>query len=197
MRRADRGLQAFRAHALLRVAEFRTQDIGQFHDQPVDLGAEFLRLLILQGLPGVPEQLERHRLIAVDDLAVALERGAQTAQAFLQRFVVLGADAGGGEVAKLRQRPGGAFGDQLADFALEPAGMFAHAFAVAVGGDFLERAVEQSGKRLHRLSIAALADEHQREIVAQRREIAVAGEQRGLQVAAGQRVALALRRCGR
>ena len=61
------------------------------------------------------------------------------------------------------------------------------------GRDFLERAVEQRGKRLHRLSVAALADEHEREIVAQRREIAISGEQRGLQVAAGQRIALALR----
>jgi hypothetical protein len=174
------------------VAEIRAQDVGQFHDQLVDFGAEFLCLLILQGLPGVLKQPERHRLVAVDDLPVALQRGAQTAQAFLQQLVILCTNAGGAEIAKLRQRPGRTFRDQLADFPLEPAGMLSCAFSVAVRRDFLERAIEQGGKRLHRLSVAPCANEHEWEIVAQRREIAVSGEKRRLQVTAGKRIALAL-----
>ena len=69
--------------------------------------------------------------------------------------------------------------------------MLARALAVAIRRDRLSRGIEQRGERLHRLSVAARKQD-QREIVAQRREIAVAGENRRLQVAAGQRVALAL-----
>ena len=132
------------AHPFFRVAEIRAQDVGQFHDQLVDLGAEFLRLLILQGLPGMLEQPERHRLVAIDDLAVALERGAQTVRLFASDSSLLAPMRSAREIAKTRQRPGRAFRDQLADLPLEPAGVLAHALAVAVRGDCLDRAIEQS-----------------------------------------------------
>ena len=94
-------------------------------------------------------------------------------------------------IAQCRQRPAGAFRDQLANFPFEPAGMLAQAFAIIVRRDFFQRPVEQSRQRLHRL-VAALAHKHERKIVAQRCEIAIAGKQRGPQFATGQRIALAL-----
>ena len=192
VRRADRGLQPLRAQAFLRVTELRAEDVGQFHDQLVDFGARFLRLLLLLRLPGVPEQAERHRLVAVDDFAIGLQRGSQSLKIFRQCLVILRANASRGGIAKLRQRPCFAFREQLADLALEPRGMFPYALSVTVRRDLFERAVEQSGERLHRFSIARRANEHERKIVAQRRKIAVAGKNRRMQVALGKRIALAL-----
>ena len=105
----------------------------------------------------VLKQPERHRLIAVNDLAVARERGPQAAQAIRQQFVGFGADARGGDIPQLEQRPDHAFRDQFADFPLEPDAMPPHSFSVTVSRDGLDRAVDQAGKRLHRLSIAACA----------------------------------------
>ena len=172
MRRTDRGPQPLRAQSLLRADEIRAQDVGQLHDQLIDVGPELLRLAVLQRLPGVLEQPERHRLVAIDDLTVGLQRGAQAAQAVLQQLVFFRADAGGSGVPQLEQRPGRAFRDQLADLALEPDGMLSHPVAVIAGRDLLERAIEQSGQRLHRLCIAP-PHQHERKIVAQRGEIPV------------------------
>ena len=170
--------------------EVRTQDVGQFPDQFMDIGPETLRLAILQALPGVLEQTKRHRLVVADDIAVDLHRGTQAAQAVVQEIVAFRADGGDREVPHLRQRAGGAFGDQGPDFPLEPVGVLPQPFWVAVR-DVVERAIDQSGKRLHRL--AAAADQHDREIIAQRREIAIAGEHGGLQIALGERVERAAR----
>src|SRR5208282_5067576 len=62
--------------------------------------------------------------------------------------------------------------------------------AVRDGG---ERAIEQSGQRLHRLAVAAAADQDERKIITQRREIAIAGEHSGLQIALGERTERAAR----
>jgi hypothetical protein len=70
--------------------------------------------------------------------------------------------------------------------------MLSYPLFVTVCGNGLKRAVEQPGKRLHRFFNAGVGNEHEREIVAKRREITVSGENRRLQIAAGQRVALVL-----
>jgi hypothetical protein len=67
-----------------------------------------------------------------------------------------------------------------------------HPFSVTVRRDGLERVVDQSGKRLYRLSIAACAHEHERKIVPKRGEIPVAGENCGMQIAQGVRIELAV-----
>src|ERR1019366_1823873 len=57
--------------------------------------------------------------------------------------------------------------------------------SVTIRRDGPERAIDQSGKRLHRLSIAGCAHQHQRKIVAKGGEIPVSGENRGTQATLG------------
>ena len=122
------------------------------------------------------KQPERHRFVAIDDLTVSLERSPQTAQTVRQQFITFRANAGNTDVPQLGQRPGGAFRDQFADFPLKPDAILPHPFSAIVRGARLERAIDQSGKRLHRLPIAACAQEHEREIIAKRGQIPVSGK---------------------
>src|SRR5471032_551436 len=68
--------------------------------------------------------------------------------------------------------------------------MLSDPVSVAVRRDVLQRAIDQPGQRLHRLSAASRQNE--REIVAQRAEVAISGKNRRLQIAAGQRGKFAL-----
>ena len=68
---------------------------------------------------------------------------------------------------------------------------FVSAIGIAVGSDRLQRAIDQPGQRLHRLLV--VAHQHERIVVAQRGEIAVSGENRRMQIAAGKRGELTLR----
>ena len=65
-------------------------------------------------------------------------------------------------------------------------------FSITVCRNVPERAIDQSGKRLYRLSIAACTHEHQRKIIAKRGEIPVSGENCRMQIALGVRIELAL-----
>ena len=56
------------------MGELRTQDVGQLHDQLIEVAPEFLRLAVLVGLPEMPKQPERRRPIAIDNFAVELQR---------------------------------------------------------------------------------------------------------------------------
>ncbi|HEY5129412.1 MAG TPA: hypothetical protein VIJ35_19355, partial [Bradyrhizobium sp.] len=134
------------------------------------------------------QQPKRHRHIAVHDLAVARQRGPKAAQAILQQFVTFRTNAGNTDVPKIRQRPGDPFCDQFSDLPLEPDGMLPDPFCVTVRRDGLERLINQSGKRLYRLAIAARAHEHQRKIVPKRGEIPVSGQNCRMQIALGVRI---------
>ncbi len=192
MRRTDRSPQPLRAQPVLRVDEFRTQDIGQLHDKSIDVGPDLLRLAVLFDLPEVLKQPKRHRHIAVDDLAVARQCSAQALQATPQQFVGFRANARGSDVPQLEQRPGLTFRDQFSDFPLEPDAVAPHPFSSTGRRDRLDRTVEQPGKRLYRLSIAACSHEHQRKIIAKRGEIPVSGENCRMQIALGVRIERAL-----
>ena len=158
----------------------------------IDVGPELLRLALLLDLPEVLKQSKRHRHIAVNDLAVARQRSPQAAQAVLQQFVGFGANARGRDIPQLGQRPDHAFRDQFADFPLEPDAIPPHPFSVTVRRDGLDRVIDQPGKRLYRLSIAACAREHERKIVSKRGQIPVSGENCRMQIALGVRIESAL-----
>src|SRR5450755_1597377 len=68
--------------------------------------------------------------------------------------------------------------------------MLSDPVSVCVRRDVLQRAVKQSGQRLHR--VVAASGQNERKIVAQRAEVAIFGKDRRLQIAAGQRGKLAL-----
>ena len=185
MHGADRGAQTLGALSFLGVHEVGAQDVGQFHDQLADIDAERLRFAFLRDLPEVTDQAGRRGAVAVDDLAIGLHSCAQPLQAALQRLIIF-CDARDGGVPQFRQRAGCAFRHLPADFALDPDRYFPDPIDIALCRDLLETAVDKSRQRLHRVS-----GEDEREVVAQRGEIAISGEERRLQIA--QRGELTLR----
>ena len=112
----------------------------------------------------------------------------------LQQFVTFRANAGNTDVPKIGQRTGESVRDQSAHLPLEPDGMPPDPFRITVCRNVSKRAIDQSGKRLYRLSIAACTHEHERKIIAKRGEIPVSGEHCGVQIALGAGIEPALGR---
>src|SRR5665647_2988275 len=135
---------------------------------------------------------KRHRRIAVDDLAVARQCSPYAAKAVGQRSVCFRVNTRGGDVPQFGQLPGHAFRGQFADFPLEPDAVPPHPFSVTLHRDGLQRAIDQPGKRLYRLSIATRARKHERKIVPEHGEIPVSGEYCGMQIALAMRIECAL-----
>ena len=124
------------------------------------------------------EQEGRQRLVAVDQIAVGLERAAPAAQAVLQRFVVAGEPAGG-IVPQRREGPARAAREQDADLALQPEQMPGQTFVAVAARQAVNHFVDDAGQASHVVAIARVAQQHEREVVAQGGEVAVAREQGG------------------
>ncbi len=65
---------------LVRLDEIGLQDVRQSQDQPVDPFAERLRLAGMHRVPGMDEDADRRLGVAVDHLAVDIQRLADFVQ---------------------------------------------------------------------------------------------------------------------
>ena len=193
MRRPDRGLEACGAATFLRADEIGLEDVGKFDGQPLEVRAERPGFLPLHRLPDVLEEAPRHRLVAIDDLAVELEDGADAGQAVAQQIVLLRREPACGHLEECGQRATRARGDERADFLLEPERMPPQPLAVGTLGDLVKRLVEEAREGLHRCFVRARTRKHQREVVAKLGQIPISGEEGGTQIQPADGVGLAAR----
>jgi hypothetical protein len=113
------------------------------------------------------------------NLTVDPKRVARAVQVTGERFVGLRGQRFGRLVPQLRQRATSPCGREPADLPLHLQHAAAHAFAGhAFGRELAQHAIHDARQRLHVFLAAA---EHDREVVAQRVEVAVCREQRGPQ----------------
>ena len=150
LRGSERGREPFRAQPFLRADEIGPEDVGELHDERVDFVAERARLRLVRRLPEVADEAERHGPVAVDEVAIGLERGANALQAVGERRVRLRRQPVCGAVEQIRQRLRSALHHQRADLPFEAEGVRAQPLAVGAAGDVLQDAVDQAAERLHR-----------------------------------------------
>ena len=158
-------------------------------DQPVDERPERFGLALLRALPDVAQHARRHRPVAVDDLAVELQLLGDVREHALGRRIAGRRKARRRLGPQLGEPSAGAARLQHADLALEPQHVLAQPLAVdAVRRDFLQHLVDHRGERTQRARSGTAVDEHQREVVAQARQVAIARKNRGPQAEAVDRV---------
>ena len=131
------------------------------------------------------EHARRHRAIAIDDLAVELQLFGEVGQHGFGRRIVRRGEPRRGFVPRARRAlPRAPRGEQRAHFALEPQHVLAQPLAFEpVRRDLLQHLVDDRRERAQRAGAGTAVDQHQRKVVAQPREIAVAREERGPQSA--------------
>ena len=177
----DRRLEAFRASAGIRAVEVRTENVRKLLRETGDDVAQTRCFRILHHAPRVGDKTLGQCGIAIDERSVDLEGGAGAAEAAAQRFVITCPEALRGRVPQCRKRPFDALGQQHPQLSLEAQHVPRHPLGVVTLGQILQEAIDDGGKRLNAVCAATVGDQHQRKVVTQRGEIAVAREQRGAQ----------------
>ena len=159
----ERGAQGLRAAALVGARPVGGQDVAEPALQPLDAAAQRARLFLLERAPRMRHQAPGERFVAVGELAVHGERH--------------------GSVPQPRELAAGAAGEHRAQLALAPQRLLACLLVAA-----LERCVHHARQPVQ----GAVLRQHQGKVVAQRREVAVARQQRRSQLEGLER----LRACG-
>ena len=160
--------------------ERRAPDVGELAHQTVDERAELGALARLRVPPRLREEPRRQVPIAVDDVPVDLQRFARLHEHLGDGLV--GAKPPRGDGPELGQRAGGAGGEHRAQLALEPQHLLAQAFAFEPARrDLAQQRAHDRRQRMRELRIRRRLRQHQRVVVAQARQVAVAGEHRRTQ----------------
>ena len=178
VRAAQRRAQALRRPPALGVAVRRAQDVGQLLHQTRQVDPEALGLGLLRHFPGLRDQACGHGGIAAEHFAIGTQRAAGLREPLLQRVAFAQSQARGSSLPQLGQAALRTGIDGAADFGLQLQAMAAHALALdAARRHVAQHRVNQLGQGLHELA-AALRHQHQGEVVAQRRQLAVGRQQR-------------------
>ncbi len=173
-RRERRGLLA-----RCRARERRAPDVGKLPDQRVDQRAELAPLLRLRVTPRLLDDALGQRRITVDELAIHRQRIARLRQHARDGLVGAGAHALGRASPQLGQRPLLARGHQRAQLSLEPQHVLAQPFAVdAARRELGEKRRDHARQRMDVAAAGRRLRQHEREVVAQPRQVAVPGEER-------------------
>ena len=131
-------------------------------------GVEDAGLPTLDAVPGVLDEAPRQLVIAVGDLAVDRQASADVRE--VRRC----------SLPEIRQHAARALGDEPADLALGAEDVSAHPFPLdAARGDLLQHVVDDRRQRAHERAVGGILDEHDGEVVAEGRKIAVARQERG------------------
>ena len=189
VRAAQRRAQRLGALPRLGVDERGAQDVRQPDHQPLDGRPEALRFPLLRGPPHMVEDAGGHRGIAIDDLAVELQFFGEVGQHRLGRRVLGRSEPRRGGGPELGQRTARARGEECSQFALEAQHVLPQPLAFEPAWrDLLQDFVDDRGQRAQRARPGTAVDQHQRKVVAQPREVAVAREEGGTQRQAVDRV---------
>ena len=126
------------------------------------------------------QQAPRHGVVAVDDDSVETHGLARVLQRIAQGRVASGGEPRHGGLPHLRQAARVAGGGRPTDVALDVQQLLAHRLAGRAGGRLVaDQLVDQVGQRAReRPARRGPFDQHQRKVVAQPRQVTVAGQQR-------------------
>jgi hypothetical protein len=196
--RGDRDAQRLGALSRRGVDIGGAQDIRELHDERVDRPAKRAGLRGVRILPGMREETHRHARIAVDHVAIELERGRGVAQHLLGAAVRSLRGPGGRGGPQPGKRPRLTLGGEHADLALQPQRVLAQPLALEAPRRHLaQHFVDDGGEGARRRHALFAARENHREVVAQPGEVAIRREEGGAQAEAVDGVdALALRAAG-
>jgi hypothetical protein len=127
------------------------------------------------------ENTGRQRGVAIDQRPVDLESASCSGETVAQHVVFAHAKSLHSLVPQRRERAFGASGQQYPKLPLETQNVPRHALGVVAAGDVLQHAIEKPRNGLDPFAVGSAVDQHEGKVVAQRREVAVAREQRGAQ----------------
>jgi hypothetical protein len=180
---SDRGLEDLRRACLLRLHVIGPENVGELEDEVLDALLDGVDLDGLDHVPGAGDESQGRRFVAVEDLAVDLQRVTRPLQTVAQRIPC--GLLGSGEQALLRrgpeteERPAAVHCDDTPHLFLELQNVLPQTFAGgALGRDLSQDPVDDIRERLREFAAGGALDQDQGIVVAEFRQIAVTGEER-------------------